>query len=202
MSLRHSYTLFAPVYDVVVEAATHAMRRRSLAALGELPAGAVLLGGAGTGLDLPLLPPHHRYVAVDLTASMLRRCLRRQAGLAFTAVQGDVQALPFRAASFDVVVLHLIVAVVPDPVRCLAEAARVLRDGGLVLVLDKFLRRGELAPLRRLVNPLARRVATRLDVVFEDVLAGVPELILSFDEPALAGGWFRLIRLHKRRPAQ
>jgi SAM-dependent methyltransferase len=129
---------------------------------------------------------------------MLRRCVRRQAGLAFAPVQGDAHALPFGAESFDAVVLHLILAVVSQPQRCLGEAARVLRPGGSVLVLDKFLGRGQFAPLRRLANPLARRLATRLDVVFEDVLAKVPELIVATDEPALAGGWFRLIRLDKQ----
>jgi hypothetical protein len=38
-------------------------------------------------------------------------------------------------------------------------------------------------------------VATRLDVVFEDLLAQVAELAVACDEPALAGGWFRRIRL-------
>jgi hypothetical protein len=49
--------------------------------------------------------------------------------------------------------------------------------------------------LRRLANPLARRVATRLDVVFEDVLGNSPGLKLESNQPALAAGWFRLIRL-------
>jgi hypothetical protein len=66
-----------------------------------------------------------------------------------------------------------------------------------VLVFDKFLRNGQAAPLRRLANPLLRRVATRLDVVFENVLAAAPALQVEHDQPALAGGWFRMIRLRK-----
>ena len=45
---------------------------------------------------------------------------------------------------------------------------------------------------------MARRVATRLDVVFESLLPFAPDLDLEGDEPALAGGWFRLLRLRKR----
>lgn len=73
-----------------------------------------------------------------------------------------------------------------------------LKPGGVILILDKFLRPGASAPLRRLISPIAARIATRTDVVFESVLATAPELSLKYDEPALAGGWFRRIQLVKR----
>ena len=106
-------------------------------------------------------------------------------------------ALPFASHSFDYVVLHLIIAVVPQPQHCLAEAARVLKPGGRILLLDKFLKRGQLALLRRALSPFVARVATRMDVVFEDVLEAVPGLRILADEPVLARGWFRLIELQK-----
>ena len=157
----------------------------------------MLVNGVGSGLDLPLLPPGHRYVGLDLTRAMLARSLGRAGVLDFSAVQGDSLALPFRDASFDFAVLHLIVAVVPDATRALAETARVVRRGGGILILDKFLKRGQSAPLRRLLNPLAAGVATRLDVVFEDALERVPGLSVVTDEPAAAAGWFRIIRLQR-----
>jgi ubiquinone/menaquinone biosynthesis C-methylase UbiE len=156
----------------------------------------VLLLGVGTGLDLPHLPSQHRYVGLDLTASMLKRARPRAAGLHFAPLRGDVQRLPFHDASFDVAVLHLILAVVPAPTLCLAEAVRVLKPGGELLVFDKFLKPGE-AGWKRLLNPLTRHVATRLDVVFEDVLDAVGGLNVTANEAALASGWFRLIRLRK-----
>lgn len=124
-----------------------------------------MLAGVGTGLDLPHLAPQHHYVGLDLNRAMLRRALPRIGSFDFTPALGDVQRLPFADASFDCAVLHLILAVVPEPALCFAEIARVLRPGGQVLVFDKFLRRGQPAYLRRLVNPLMRRLATRLDVV-------------------------------------
>jgi ubiquinone/menaquinone biosynthesis C-methylase UbiE len=105
--------------------------------------------------------------------------------------------LPFADESFDYVVLHLIVAVVAHPERCLAEAARVLKPGGRIFIFDKFLRRGERAWLRRSLSLVVARLATRLDVVFEDVLDKTPGLSVITDVPALAGGWFRLIELQK-----
>ena len=196
--LRRSYRLLAPVYDLAVRGALARARARSLARLQRRARGEVLVAGIGTGLDLPLLPPAHRYVGVDLTRAMLARAVARRGPLEVCFVEGDVQALPFADAGFDMAVLHLILAVVPRPEQCLAEIARILRPGGRVLLFDKFLRPGERAWLRRALNPVARRIATRTDVVFEDVLAEVPGLAVVADEPALIGGWFRLIELEKR----
>jgi phosphatidylethanolamine/phosphatidyl-N-methylethanolamine N-methyltransferase len=197
MSLKVTYRFFAPVYDTIVARATAGVRKRSLAALEAATALDVLVSGAGTGLDFPFLPRRHQYVALDLTAAMQARSGQRQQGLNLDWVLGDSMALPFAASSFDRVVLHLILAVVPQPQRCLAEAARVLKPGGRILIFDKFLRRGQRAPLRRAMNPLSSRLATRLDVVLEDLLENVPQLTLLSDEPALANGWFRLIELRK-----
>lgn len=197
MDLRRSYTLISPFYDLVVAAPLANARRQSLARLPQHGSFSVLINGVGSGLDLPLLPAAHRYVGLDLTSAMLERARARRGQLALELVQGDSQNLPFRGSSFDVAILHLILAVVPDPVLALRETARVLKPGGRVLLLDKFLRADQKAPLRRALSPLAARIATRLDVVFEQVLAPVAELRLVQDEPALARGWFRRIELIK-----
>ncbi|MGH8767808.1 MAG: hypothetical protein ACREVT_06435 [Burkholderiales bacterium] len=86
----------------------------------------------------------------------------------------------------------------PDGAAVLQEAARVLKPAGRIFLLDKFLRRGERAPARRLLNQLTRHIATRTDVVFERVVEKVPQLRVVKDESALLGGWFRLFELEKR----
>lgn len=197
MSLRTSYTLIAPFYDWLVGPALARVRARSLARLPQAGGAHIFVNGIGTGLDLPLLPAAHRYTALDLNRAMLEKALSRGGGLDLHWVQGDSQRLPFRAGAFDHVLLHLILAIVPDTQLALREAARVVKTGGRLYVLDKFLRPGEAAWLRRLLNPLARRIATRTDVVFEKALAGVPGLTVIADEPAMAGGWFRMITLEK-----
>jgi ubiquinone/menaquinone biosynthesis C-methylase UbiE len=108
--------------------------------------------------------------------------------------------LPYADATFDTVVMHLILAVVPHPMKALNEAVRVLRPGGRILILDKFLRPGQRAPLRRLLNPLVSRLATRLDVVFEDLLHEHQGIEVISDDPVMTGGWFRRIVLEKSGP--
>lgn len=195
--LRWSYSLIAPLYDLVVSRPLRAARIQSLRSLPADVSGKVLLSGIGTGLDLLLLPKLHHYTALDFNAAMLERAKPRGAGLQVEWVLGDSMALPFADAQFDHVVLHLIVAVVPQPAQCLSEAARVLKPGGTIILFDKFLRPQQTALLRRALNPLSRRIATRMDVVFEEVLREVPQLQIVSDVPLLAGGWFRGIVLRK-----
>jgi phosphatidylethanolamine/phosphatidyl-N-methylethanolamine N-methyltransferase len=201
--LKLSYSLIAPIYDLAIAGPLRAARLHSLRSLPTDAAEKVLLSGIGTGLDLPLLPKLHRYTALDFNAAMLARARLRSTRLLDECMQvewvlGDSMALPFADAKFDHVVLHLILAVVPQPARCLSEAARVLKPGGSIIILDKFLKPNKLALLRRALNPLSRRIATRMDVVFEDVLRETPQLQLVSDVPLLAGGWFRGIVLQKK----
>lgn len=196
--LRASYSLIAPLYDLLIERPMRAARQASLAALPTDEAKRVLISGVGTGLDLPWLPALHHYCALDFNPAMLAHAQSRAKKLDIEFVLGDSMSLPYADETFDYVVLHLITAVVPDPRCCLNEAARVLKPGGTILLFDKFLRPGQHAPLRRLLNGLSRRLATRMDVVFEEVLSQVPQLTVESDMPSLGGGWFRQIILSKR----
>jgi ubiquinone/menaquinone biosynthesis C-methylase UbiE len=195
--LRVSYSLIAPFYDLAIARPMLKARTRSLCNLPLGTPGRVLVSGVGTGLDLPLLPALHRYTALDFNAAMLLRARPRGVNLQVDWVLGDSMALPFADHEFDHVVLHLILAVVPQPRLCLSEAVRVLKPGGTILVFDKFLQQNQQAWLRRALNPLTRRFATRMDVVFEDVLSATPQLQIVSDVPMMAGGWFRGIVLKK-----
>ena len=200
MSLRHSYTLLAPVYDTIVSAPIDRWRRQSLSRIDAGTDREILISGIGSGLDIPYLVEGIRYTGTDLTPAMLRRAHERadqRAELDIELQIADSQSLPFDDASFDAVVMHLILAVVPEPEKALQESCRVLRPGGRIYIFDKFLRPGQLAIMRRLLNVVIRHIATRTDVVFEDVHATCPELRLIDDQPVLANGWFRLIELSK-----
>ena len=72
---RIRYTLWAPFYDLVVGFGSQ--RRRSIELLSLQPGDRVLIVGAGTGADLPFLPPGVVGLATDLTPAMLERARPR-----------------------------------------------------------------------------------------------------------------------------
>jgi ubiquinone/menaquinone biosynthesis C-methylase UbiE len=200
MALKHSYSVLAPMYDQAVSGPLDGVRRKSLARLPDVNGKKVLINGIGTGLDLPYLPPGASYTGTDITPLMLKRAEKRadQHNIDIRLECADSHRLPFKNDAFDMIIMHLILAVVPDPGKALQEAERVLKSNGSIYILDKFLRPGQFAPIRRGLNIILRHIATRTDVVFEDVLANCNHLHVIHDEPALAGGWFRLIELIKK----
>ncbi len=77
--------------------------------------------------------PDGSLVLFDLQSAMLalaRQRLSDFVNVRFT--QGDAQSLPFPDASFDAILLVLVLGEVPDRNRCVAEVSRVLRHGGSV----------------------------------------------------------------------
>lgn len=96
--------------------------------------------GTGTGRVLELLGPQaNRGVGIDLSREMLAiaRTKLAAAGLQQCGVQlGDLYDLPFAPNSFDVVVVHQILHLLDDASGAITEAARVLKPGGRLLVVD------------------------------------------------------------------
>ena len=188
---RVRYTLYAPVYDPIVRR-FDAGRRRSLALADVRPGERVLIPGCGTGLDFEHLPAGVRLVAGDVAPGMVRAARAAADRLHLDAEVGRLggHGLDLPDASFDVVVLHLLLAVVPDPEAAVREAARVLRPGGRVAIFDKFLADGARASLvRRLAGAVTAVVATRLDRQLGPLLdAG--GLRLDHREPVLFGSLF------------
>ena len=142
MSETPEHPLFARIYERMIagsEKAGLAEMRRSLLARAS---GRTLTIGAGTGLDLP----HFTEAVTELVLAepdphMAARLRERVEQGSFaperiTVIEAPAEDLPFDDGSFDTVVATLVLCTVADPERSLAEARRVLVEGGALLFLE------------------------------------------------------------------
>ena len=132
------------VDDAKVEAAL-------LGAFGEHPPRNLLDIGTGTGRVLQLFAPRVGVgLGIDLSREMLsvaRANLDRTSLRNCQVRHGDMYHLPLPDGSFDAATMHNVLHFADDPGAALAEAARVLRPGGRLVVVD--FARHELEFLRR-----------------------------------------------------
>lgn len=100
--------------------------------------GDVLELAIGTGRNLPLYPAGIRLTGVELSPAMLAVARRRTAALGRDAElsTGDAEALAFPDERFDTVVATLALCSIPDHFKAIAEARRVLRPGGRLVLLE------------------------------------------------------------------
>ncbi len=116
------------------------VERAVLDILGERPIHVLLDCGTGTGRMLELLARHaERAIGVDLSPAMLSvaRSNLDRAGVRNAQLrQGDIYALPVERNAADVAIVHQVLHYLDDPARALREAARALRPGGRLIVVD------------------------------------------------------------------
>lgn len=124
-------SLHAP--DKAVEAAL-------LKLVGKRPFQAMLDLGTGTGRLLEIFAPlYRRGIGIDMSREMLSvaRANLDRAGVSNAQVrQGDIFAPPVERDAFDLVTIHQVLHYLDDPGRAIAEAARLLRPSGRLVIVD------------------------------------------------------------------
>ena len=162
--------------------------------------GEVLEIAAGTGRNLPFYGDDVKLTAIELSPAMAEiahrraEALGREAGLRV----GDAQELPFPNARFDAVVCTLGLCTIPDDRRAVLEAARVLKPGGRLLLLEHV--RSPSLPVRvlqTLLNPIT--VLTESDHLLRDPLPHVLEADLAVEELERSK-WGVVEKLAARKP--
>jgi len=140
------YDSQGPYIDLVAEA---------LVVLGPLDGRVVGDVGCGSGRYISALrQAGARVVGIDLSVGMLAGVVEPP-----PLIAADSQSLPLADASLDVVMMMHMLYHVPDPTRALAQAARVLRPGGTLLVATNGGR--HLAEMNQLWLPLLDRTGLR-----------------------------------------
>jgi SAM-dependent methyltransferase len=154
--MRASRCWWAPAYDRVTGPLERGVlagwRRRLLGPVG----GVVLDVGAGTGANLPHLRRAAQVIAVE-PDRIMRRQLTAKLPLASCPVEivdAVAELLPCQDASVDAVLFTSVLCTVKDAGRALSEAWRVLRPGGLVVVLEHVRGSGRLGGWQDRVTPI------------------------------------------------
>ena len=130
----------AQTFDLFAEKTDEQVAARFAAALGDAGHGDLLDVACGPGVvTAAIAPGAASVVAFDATEQMLDRARARcaKAGLNNVAFErGNAESLPFEDARFDGVVTRLAIHHFADPQRALGEMFRVLRRGGVAVIVD------------------------------------------------------------------
>ena len=124
--------------------------------LGPSSIGELLDIGTGAGLMLELLGPRAEHaIGIDISTPALRLARTRVHGVGLSHCEfrrGDMYGLPCEDAAFDLVTMDRLLGLAEHPVAALNEAARALRPGGRLLVIEDF----EQLAAHATDNPLAQ----------------------------------------------
>jgi ubiquinone/menaquinone biosynthesis C-methylase UbiE len=161
--------------------------------------GKVLELASGTARNLPFYPEGVAVTGIELSPEMLALGQKRAQQLGHPADLrlGDAQDLPFESESFDTVTCTLGFCTIPDTNRAAAEALRVLRPEGQLLMLEHV--RSDRRAVRagqRLLEPLSLRFEA--DHLMREPLDYLPDVGFEIDEVLRSKlGIVERLRAHK-----
>jgi SAM-dependent methyltransferase len=156
--------------------------------------------GVGRGRSLPFYPPGVHLTGIELSDLALEIARRRaqELGINATLRQGDAAALPYPDDHFETVVFSFVLCTIPDDRRAVAEAVRVLRPSGRLLLVEHVRSPNRLVrTIERLVEPITLR--WEADHLLREPLDHV--LAEGLELETLERSWFGVVeRLTARKP--
>jgi phosphatidylethanolamine/phosphatidyl-N-methylethanolamine N-methyltransferase len=200
--VQRAYELYAPVYDVLFDWIFAPGRAAAIRHLALAHGDSVLEVGIGTGLNLPLYPPVCRLTGIDLSQEMLDKAIERVQTLTMPNVTlkvMDATAMDFADNEFDKAVATYTISAVPDPVAVLREIRRVVKPGGIIVLLNHF--RSERKVIGRfedLVAPVCTRLGWKSNLALKPLLAQVGLTADAIAKVNLFDGW-RLVKCVNRK---
>jgi phosphatidylethanolamine/phosphatidyl-N-methylethanolamine N-methyltransferase len=162
------YSELAPLYDKVFGKIFYSRLERVIEDLDIEPGAKVLEVGAGTGTSFPAYPSHCEVTGIDLAPDMLERAQRKIQENGWThlkVLEMNALELEFPENTFDYVMAFHVVTVVPDPVRMIAEAQRVCKPDGTIVIVNHFTTDVPvLGSLTEALDPITRWLGWRTDL--------------------------------------
>lgn len=200
--VQRAYELYAPVYDFIFDWIFSPGRAAAVKLLDLQRSDSVLEVGIGTGLNLPLYPATTQLTGIDLSQEMLDKAVERVQSLAMPNVTlkvMDATSLDFGDNEFDKAVATYTISAVPDPVAVLREMRRVVKPGGVIVIMNHFRsERRVMGWLEDLVAPVCTRLGWKSNLALKPLLAQVglePELVAKAN---MFNGW-RLVKCVNRK---
>jgi phosphatidylethanolamine/phosphatidyl-N-methylethanolamine N-methyltransferase len=200
--VERAYELLAPVYDFIFDWIFAPGRAAAISHLGLKPNEMVLEVGIGTGLNLPLYPPSCGLTGIDLSSEMLDKAVERAQKLAMPDVVlkvMDATSMDFADNEFDKALATYTISAVPDPVAVLREMRRVVKPGGIIVILNHFRSERRLSGhLEDFVAPVCTRLGWKSNLPMTPLLDAVgltPEFIVKVN---MFNGW-RLVKCVNRK---
>jgi ubiquinone/menaquinone biosynthesis C-methylase UbiE len=173
--------------------------RREAIEMLDLEAGERVIDlGTGTGLILPWIDASVKglkILGIDISGKMLLRAMKK--GCA-DLVRGDLDCMPFKDSSLDKAIATFTLTTAPDPVAFLKDTARILKNDGILVLLDtgKPKKKGARA-VHALISKTAKLSGhTKIDRDPYALLGKVPELRIE-EEKRHYGGMVYAMRVRK-----
>jgi len=200
--VERAYELLAPVYDFIFDWIFAPGRTAAIEQLSLQRGDSVLEVGIGTGLNLPLYPATCRLTGIDLSQEMLDKAVERVQTLAMPNVilkVMDATSMSFGDNEFDKVVATYTISAVPDPVAVLREMRRVVKPGGILVILNHFRSdRRLMGWLEDMVAPVCTRLGWKSNLSLMPLLEQVGFVPESIAHVNMFDGW-RLVTCINRK---